>query len=329
MKNKTVNLTIFALTILLLISNCAMIPPVNKQRIDEITRGPDFAPYFGLKKRIAVMDFENLSNFGDKKMGSAFADMLVSQLSRSDRFVLIERSQLEKIMQEQAIGQSGIMTEETAAQVGQLLGVESIIIGKILQAGQETESHDIDNKKNKWSLALKSTMGHILVSYRMISTTSGEILLADQVSAKEIKPAFGLKTKDVDFSNLFEFDQTVVGIAFRKAVNKITVDIVNNVEKVTWQGKIVQAKSDTTVYFTPGSVSGVKVGQFFNVFNDTNSTETVKSKIATDNYHPKARIEATGFIGDKVTRARVVTGRGIQRGDLVKLVKIIEKPVPK
>ncbi len=326
MNPKTRYSFLLSVVLLLLLSGCAMIPQLDKPRIDEVTRGPEFAPYAGLKKRIAVLDFENLSNFGDQKIGSAFSDMLVSQLARSGRFTLIERSQLEKILQEQALGQSGIISEETAAQVGQLLGVESIITGKILQAGQETESHDIENKKKKWSLALKATMGHIQVSYRLISTSTGEILLANQVSAKEFKPAFGLKTEEVDFTNLFEFDQTVVGIAFRKAVNSITVDLVNNVDKVSWRGKIVQANADTAVYFTPGSLSGIKVGQVFNVFSATDSTS--ERLDAIEDNRPKARIEATGFIGDKITRARILLGSEIQRGDLVKLIKKVVPLTP-
>ena len=320
------NLTLFYLLVaglILLNSYCAVIPEFDKGRVDRIARGPEFEPYTGIKKRIAVFDFENVSHLGGEKLGSGFSDMLITQLSRSGRFILLERSRLEQILQEQAIGQSGLISEESAAQVGQLLGVEAIITGKINQAGQQTGSHEFD-KKDDWNLALKATVGFVDVSFRMISTTSGEILLANQVQKKEIKPGFGLQTKEVDFSNLYEFDQTVVGVAFRKAANQIASEIVQNIDKVKSYGKVVQTTQDSVVYFTPGSGAGVRVGQIFNVYSATSSLADDSfsaSHSISSPQRPKARIEVSGFIGDKVSRARVLMGGGIKRGDLVELLK--------
>ncbi|MFZ5516719.1 MAG: CsgG/HfaB family protein [Candidatus Zhuqueibacterota bacterium] len=300
---------------------CAGIPELTRFRTDTIVRGPEFSPYSGLKKTIAVFDFENVSEHGSEKIGSAVADMLVTQLVRSDRFIVVERSRLEQILQEQAIGQSGVITETTAPAIGKLLGAETLIIGKILEANQETGAHKFDNEKNKWGLALKATIANTRIHYKLINSSSGEILQADDVTTTEIKPGFGFETKEIDFTNMFEFDQTILGTAIRKAVNEISIGIVAHVGKIDWNGKVVQALADTLVYFTPGIGAGVQAGQLFDVYEPIVS-QTDSVDIATDAAlniaKVKARIRVTGFIGDKVSRAKVLLGKRIERGDIVK-----------
>lgn len=317
---------IASLLLILFILNCALVPELDSYRVDRIAEGPEFTPYFGLKRRIAVLDFENFSSQGGAKLGSLVADQLVSKLARSDRFILVERSRIEKILQEQALGQSGAITEETAPRVGQLLGVESLILGKIHEASQETGRRKIDNEKKKWSLALKATVGNVRVSYRMVNTTTGEILLADDLFSTEIKPGFDLKTKDLNLENMFDLDQTVIGIAIRKAVNKMAQDIVQNVGTIEWVGKVVQSKADTLIYFTPGRGAGVKLKQGFDIFEsmEFQDEEMLIDEEAIRNV-AKARVIVTGFIGDKVARARVLQGGRINRGDIVKLVTHVSR----
>jgi curli biogenesis system outer membrane secretion channel CsgG len=295
----------------------------ERPRPDRETRLPESVPYFGVKKQIAVLDFENQSDFSGKKLGSAVADMLITQLARSNRFVLIERSRIDQILSEQALGQSGVITETTAPQVAQLLGVESIIIGNVLKASQESGSHKFEDDLDKWSLKLKATIGIAHISYKMIDAKTGEILASDNFTATEIKPGFGFKSKDVDLEDMHEFDQTVLGKAVRKVVDKMSLSIIKNASRVEWIGKVVQSQADTAIYFTPGRGAGVTLDQEFEIFERTafQKDENFPDQESIPVDQPKARIIVTGFIGDKVARAKLLHGGGINRGDIVKTVK--------
>jgi len=114
----------------------------------------------------------------------------------------------------------------------------------------------------------------------------------------------------------------VLGTAVRKAVQEIARDIVDNVAAIDWAGKVVQCKADTLVYFTPGRGAGVKVEQLFDIYenSDVNFEELPDEEIF-DYDQPKARVMVMGFIGDRVARAKVIHGRNIRRGDVVKLIK--------
>lgn len=90
-------------------------------------------------KRIAVFPFEDLS--GKRKRYGAVEELVVDQMvtsvmkdaSATEFLELISRDQLDRVIAEQKLGLSGMVNEETAMEVGALLGVHEIITGKITQ----------------------------------------------------------------------------------------------------------------------------------------------------------------------------------------------------
>jgi curli biogenesis system outer membrane secretion channel CsgG len=55
-------------------------------------------------KRIGVIAFENASTVEDAAFGRGMADMLVSELTQNRNFIVVERSQLERVLREQFRG---------------------------------------------------------------------------------------------------------------------------------------------------------------------------------------------------------------------------------
>lgn len=62
---------------------------------------------------------------------SALTDRLGEELLKSGRYTLVDRSQIDAILNEQALQQSGCTEQECAVQVGRILGVRSMVAGKI------------------------------------------------------------------------------------------------------------------------------------------------------------------------------------------------------
>ena len=73
------------------------------------------------KVRVAVMNFENNSSW--RYWGDAAADELATQLFKTQKFSLVERTQLEAVLAEQNLGQSGRINSAQAAEIGRILGV--------------------------------------------------------------------------------------------------------------------------------------------------------------------------------------------------------------
>ena len=81
------------------------------------------------KVRVNVMNFEDNSSwrYGGDNLGLAAADELVTQLFRTGKFSLIERSQIEAVLAEQDFGQSGRVNSDQAAEIGRILWVQMIL----------------------------------------------------------------------------------------------------------------------------------------------------------------------------------------------------------
>jgi TolB-like protein len=106
------------------------------------TVGADFK-----KTKIAVLDFQLQGDgFETKDMGSIVAEWFITALVKEGRFDVVERAMLNKILNEQKMGVSGIVDENSATQLGKILGVKTIISGSVmkLQGVLEVNARIID-----------------------------------------------------------------------------------------------------------------------------------------------------------------------------------------
>lgn len=84
------------------------------------------------KPRMAVFSFENIGMIDSTmKWGETISEMLTTSLITGNRFKVIERAQLDKILQEQALGQSGALDSETAVVVGKIMGLDAVVVGSV------------------------------------------------------------------------------------------------------------------------------------------------------------------------------------------------------
>ncbi|MDZ7705822.1 MAG: CsgG/HfaB family protein [Trueperaceae bacterium] len=69
------------------------------------------------------------------ELGSGVADIFVNEAFRSGQFRITERAELDTVLSEQNLAQSGRVDPQTAAQVGQVTGAELIVLGSVAEFG--------------------------------------------------------------------------------------------------------------------------------------------------------------------------------------------------
>lgn len=86
------------------------------------------------KTKIAILPF-NLQgeDFETDDMGTIVSEWLITAFVQDGRFEVIERKLLGEIFEEQQMIQSGIVTQEIAAEIGKLLGVKVIVSGSVMK----------------------------------------------------------------------------------------------------------------------------------------------------------------------------------------------------
>jgi curli biogenesis system outer membrane secretion channel CsgG len=219
-----------------------------------------------LKKRIAVARFQDRSGSGWNNIGDGVADMLVTALVKSGKYLVLEREEMEKIIQEQKFSNSSLVTPETAAKVGKLLGAELFVIGSVSEFG--TKQSSVGGNVPLFGGSLTTKKARAVVDVRLVSITTGEILAAETKDGEESSTGVSVRYEAIDFGNSTSWDNTDIGKATRQAVDGCVELITENMAKIPWSGKVLRVNADGTILMKPGSEGNVKTGMEFTVFRE-------------------------------------------------------------
>jgi curli biogenesis system outer membrane secretion channel CsgG len=273
----------------------------------------------GLKKRIAVINFEDKSGYGHN-IGSGIADMLVTSLVESDKYMVIERAELDEVMKEQALGMSGAVTPQSAAKVGQLLGVETIVTGSISEFGDKQKKVGGGLGSLGASLGLKKTTARVAVDIRMINVNTGEITMAKSAVGEDNSTGLDkVGFADIDFHNSDTWNNTQLGKASRKAINECVEHIGDSMKDIPWEGKVILVK-DNTIYMKPGSKGGIEPGMEFVIYRPGEELIDPDTGISLGSEEAKiGTIQVTEDVpGGKACKAIEKTGTGFTKGDVIR-----------
>jgi curli biogenesis system outer membrane secretion channel CsgG len=96
--------------------------------------GPTSAHAQGDVPRVAVLDFSSFmmgEGGASVNLGKAISAMLVTEFSGREGLQVVERQQLNALLDEQDLGVSGRLNEEDAVEIGRLLGVQYVLLGQV------------------------------------------------------------------------------------------------------------------------------------------------------------------------------------------------------
>lgn len=114
--------------------------PVSKAKGEQLIVGNKTIKLIGERMGIAVLPFENKG--ASKDLGEIVLDKMTTVLVNKNRFKVMERASLNKILEEQKLGMSGILDAATAAKIGKGVGVDAIVMGSVVLTRNESISID-------------------------------------------------------------------------------------------------------------------------------------------------------------------------------------------
>jgi len=274
-----------------------------------------------IKKRVAVFTFEDKTDnryrwWDGRNPGDGMADMLTTALVKSGKYIIMERQEMSRLLQEQQMGQSGIVTEQSAAEVGKMLGVELAVVGAVTEFGHTKK--DMGIKIKGFGIGTKSQTATVAVDVRLVNTSSGEIIAAESVRKEESSSGLSVDTPDGRFNNASQFDNSLVGKATRNAIDQIVRLIDQQSTSMPWEGKIIKV-SGTTVYIKPGTDGGVKIGDSFAVYQAGEELIDPDTGLSLGSEEQRVGTIEVIQVLDKAAKASITMGGGFSVGDLVRL----------
>ena len=156
--------------------------PKKKEVIPAVKKPVDSNPapvkLVGERMALAVLPFQT-TGLG-KEIGEInVVEQMMTTFYNLNRFKLFERTQLEKILEEQKLGMTGVLDASTAAEIGKGIGVDAIVLGSVTRAGR-----------------------NVSIDVRLIDTETAEIITAqDELSSnttiQELKEMIGRLTMKI------------------------------------------------------------------------------------------------------------------------------------
>ncbi|MFA5137668.1 MAG: FlgO family outer membrane protein [Elusimicrobiota bacterium] len=86
-------------------------------------------------KKVAVLPFRVLHS-EDRRGGEAVSERLVSRLAQEPGIQVVERGQLDKVLKEQEMEQTGAVEAVHAKRIGRIMGVDAVVTGTILRSAK-------------------------------------------------------------------------------------------------------------------------------------------------------------------------------------------------
>jgi len=290
-------------------TGCAHSTTVKKKQAVTIEKQKEvFVPP---KKKISVAEFENKTAYGQRRLGTAASDVLLTELGKSGKFILVERAKLDKVMEEQKLQTTGMIDANTVAAMGKMLGLDAIVVGSVSQFGVKTGGSDYLLMQSKRQTA------ECTVDIRVIEVETGKILYIDSGKgvAKSSKGSFlGMGTKG-------GYDETLEGESLRAAIAKFVDNIIYQVNARPWSCRVAEV-DENNIYLDAGQESNLKLGTKLVVFHQGKEIRSPDTGMVIGRTEEKVgEVEVVDYFGENGSTAKVVKGSKPVRGAVCRLVK--------
>jgi len=282
-----------------------------------------YPPYDGPKKRIAVLEFENKVNnrWWDRSWNieDRLTEMVITELLKTNRFIVVERGALNEVLSEQDLGASGRVRQETAARIGEVLGAQVLVKGAITEFIEKESGGAGGIIISGIGIGGKTSTGHVAIDMRLIDATTGQILQSERAEGKITSSGIGgiAFFSGVAFGGT-AYKKTALGKATRAAVQEAVMFIVNNMEDMPWQGSIVKAEGNQ-VYINAGYNMNITPDSVFTVYSKGEELIDPTTGLSLGSALNRSGTVRVTQVSDKFSIATVIEGSGFKRGDVVKL----------
>jgi hypothetical protein len=138
------------------------------------------------KELVAVLEFDVVG--ATKAEAAAITDRLQDALLKQNKYTLVDRSQIDRILSEQAFQQEGCTTSECAVRVGRVLGVRKIVAGRLTKIDAQTWQLSGQLLDVETAETLKAeTLPHQGSYFSLLNEVP--VMLAARLSGDESRPA--------------------------------------------------------------------------------------------------------------------------------------------
>jgi curli biogenesis system outer membrane secretion channel CsgG len=199
----------------------------------------------------------------------SLTEALTTSLVATSRFIVLERSALAQVQQEQDLGASGRVNKETSADLGKLMGAQVLITGDITSFTFKKSAlgGKLTNVFKGVDAGLERVSASVSIDLRLIDAVTGEIIASIKGDGEAAQQGITADlTKDEKKYDGSVSLTTPLGKASREAIQKSVAGILANVPKMKWSARVIDFR-DGVVYLNAGTGYGMQPGMALEIFD--------------------------------------------------------------
>jgi curli biogenesis system outer membrane secretion channel CsgG len=225
--------------------------PEKKPQISK-TLTPE-APQRYLKRKVAIARFTNETKYGqsfflDKDqdwIGKQAMDILSARLGATEKFILLERVDIEKINNELKLGNLSSLK----------IPADYLIIGSVSEFGRKTTGDVGIFSRTKRQTA------YAKVNIRLIDVYTSQIIYSEEGEGE----AFSEAGEVLGVGGRAGYDSTLNDKAISAAISKLVSNIVGNLLEKPWRSYILFYQ-DGMYIIAGGKSQGIREGDMFGIY---------------------------------------------------------------
>ncbi len=162
------------------------------EKVADAKKGQNYFPDSGKKLADLVVAALLEEDRGIKEVGSGFLGLgkkegkSFQQTARTNVFTVVERTRMDQVMQELQLGQTGLVDEAQAAQVGRMLGADAIITGNVgVSCEDEWVKEKRTEKKKTVEVNCEKRTANVSASVRITHVETGRLMGSKEASHKQ------------------------------------------------------------------------------------------------------------------------------------------------
>ena len=268
---------------------------------------PSYSPplplfQMGLKRKVAILNFENNTSYKEEKIGEAVAKKLSDKLEATQRVVTLDKSVVSETLNREGFKFENLSDPPVIKRAHQSLGIQAFALGTVTDVGLlSSKASETSDEEVAFATAK--------VEIRLIDASTGNLLKTFIGRS----PIFGTK----------ETGEYSRGKAVLKAIELGLDDILEGflrqLDLLDWATTIARVEGEN-VYLNAGKLSGIRIGDTLEIFEPGKEIfhPTTNLSLGWTTGKLKGAVKVTDLFGVDAAVARVAQGVGFNSNDVVK-----------
>jgi len=263
-----------------------------------------------LKRVVAIARFSDETKRGNAflvdnnadRLGKQASDILAARLTETQKFIMLERADLDKVLREQSFSGAEVKS----------IGSDYLIVGSVSEFGRSTNSEVGVFSRNKIQTATAT------VNVRLINTRTGQVVYSEEATGEarvEANTVLGVGERAA-------YDTAINDRALSAAISKLVSNITENLLDAPWQAYLV-SKQGNNFLMTGGKSQGIQLNDTFAVATQGEQVRNPQTGLfITLPGNEVAVLRVVGFVGEgdnELSVCQLVSG-SLDGTDLQQLV---------